>query len=374
MTATLGLVAGETSGDMLAAQMLAGLQQQIKLDVRGVAGKQLVSQGMQAWHGIDELSVRGYVEVIKHLPRLLAMRKSLMQRLVAWHPQLFIGVDAPDFNLALEAKLRAHKIKTVHFIGPSIWAWRYERIEKIRQAVDHLLLVFPFEKAIYDKEGITSTYVGHPLADKIPMEVPLHQHMVALLPGSRMDEVKAMGLEFLRAAKLMLESDHELRFVLPAASLQIESFIAELFAAHPSLREALGDRIQITSGQSHAAIAQASAVLVASGTASLEVALFKKPMVIAYKMPCLSYRLMKNKGYLPYIGLPNILAKEFAVPELVQDAATAQALAKAMLKQISDEQNRRYLVERFTTIHESLRCNCASRSANVLFELLSEKN
>ncbi len=368
----LGLAAGEASGDLLAAQMLAGLIEQTPVDSRGIAGPSLVRQGMQAWHTTDELSVRGYVEVIKHLPRLLKLRKNLAARLIEWKPDVFVGVDAPDFNIELERRLRAADIKTVHFIGPSVWAWRYERIKKVKAAADHVMLVFPFEKEIYDREGIAATYVGHPLADTIALEQPAlsaNDMMVALLPGSRLDEINAMAATFLEAASVLAKRHGSLKFVLPAANDAIAKRLRVILAGITDVNATLMGRLSITDGDSHGALAKANVVLVASGTATLEAALFKRPMVIAYKMPWLSYRLMKGKGYLPYIGLPNILANSLLVPEFIQEAAIPTTLADAIEAQLNDDLNASRLVDEFTKIHLSLRKGCASRAADVLLEL-----
>jgi lipid-A-disaccharide synthase len=368
----LGLAAGEASGDLLAAQMLAGLIEQAPVDAKGIAGPSLIRQGMQAWHTTDELSVRGYVEVIKHLPRLLKLRKHLAQRLIEWQPDVFVGVDAPDFNIELERRVREAGIKTVHFIGPSVWAWRYERIKKVKAAADHVMLVFPFEKEIYDREGIPATYVGHPLADTIAIEPPkinANDVTVALLPGSRLDEINAMAATFLEAASVLAKRHSTLKFILPAANEAIGKRLRVILAGMASVNEALMERLFITEGDSHGALAKASVALVASGTATLEAALFKKPMVIAYKMPWLSYRLMNGKGYLPYIGLPNILANSLLVPEFIQDAATPIALADALERQLADDQNASRLIDVFSKIHLSLRKDCAARAADVLLEL-----
>jgi lipid-A-disaccharide synthase len=368
----LGLAAGEASGDLLAAQMLAGLIEQVPVEAKGIAGPSLIRQGMQAWHTTDELSVRGYVEVIKHLPRLLKLRKNLARRFIDWQPDVFVGVDAPDFNIELERRVREAGIKTVHFIGPSVWAWRYERIKKVKAAADHVMLVFPFEKDIYDKEGIAATYVGHPLADTIaiePPEINTNDVTVALLPGSRLDEINAMAATFLEAASVLATRHTTLKFVLPAANKAIGKRLQVILSGMVNVNATLAGRLSITEGDSHGALAKASVVLVASGTATLEAALFKKPMVIAYKMPWLSYRLMKGKGYLPYIGLPNILANSLLVPEFIQDAATPIALADAIEGQLADDQNASRLIDVFSKIHLSLRKDCAARAADVLLEL-----
>jgi lipid-A-disaccharide synthase len=371
MTLSLGLVAGETSGDLLGARLLSGLAKSQPIDVRGVAGDKLIEQGMMPWNRIDELSVRGYVEVIRHLPRLLRLRSNLVKQFLDWRPSLFIGVDAPDFNIELERRLKAAGLKTVHFIGPSIWAWRYERIKKIKAAADHVLLVFPFEKAIYDKEGIPATYVGHPLADVITLDYiePDSAQTIALLPGSRFDEISAMALLFLQTAAHIAALNKEVKFVLPAASSAIESQIQNILKSSPQVGNLLGGRLEITQGQSHTALKRATTVLVASGTATLEAALFKRPMVIAYKMPWLSYQMMKDKGYLPYIGLPNILADDWLVPEYIQQAATPEALAQALLAQLDNGLEQRQLSARFMDIHASLKCDCPTRAAEAILSL-----
>jgi lipid-A-disaccharide synthase len=371
MTFSLGLVAGETSGDLLGARVLSGLAKSQAIDVRGIAGDKLIEQGMTPWNRIDELSVRGYAEVIRHLPRLLRLRASLVKQFIAWHPSLFIGVDAPDFNIELERRLKAAGLKTVHFIGPSIWAWRYERIKKIKAAADHVLLVFPFEKAIYDKEGIPSTYVGHPLADVIPLDyiAPDSAPTIALLPGSRFDEISAMALLFLQTATIIAAMNKAVKFVLPAASSAIDAQIQNILKSNPQLAQDLAGRLEVTLGQSHSALQRATTVLVASGTATLEAALFKRPMVIAYKMPWLSYRLMKDKGYLPYIGLPNILANEWLVPEYVQDAATAKTLALALVAQLDNPHQQGQLSTRFMQMHDSLKRDCPAKAAEAILSL-----
>ena len=375
----IAMVAGEASGDLLAASVLRGLHGlDPALDARGIGGPAMAGEGFQGWWSIDDLSVRGYVEVLASLPRLLRLRSSLARRVLAWHPELFVGVDAPDFNLALERRLRAAGIPVVHFISPSIWAWRAERIEAIRSAVDHMLLVFPFEVEIYRKAGIPATYVGHPLADAIPQQVDQAgarralglepaRVTIALLPGSRASELSYMAELFLQTAAWMHARRGDLQFVLPAAGAALYERLREHLAAR---REHDGLRLTLVQGRSHDALAAADTVLVASGTATLEAALFRRPMVIAYRMPWLSYRLMRNKGYLPWIGLPNILAGETLVPEFVQDAANAPALGAALFGQIDDAGGRERLAARFAQMHDELRQDCASRASRVLLEMI----
>jgi lipid-A-disaccharide synthase len=343
----------------------------------GIAGEQMIAAGCEAWHHVRELSVRGYAEVFAELPRLLRMRAGLRARLVRERPAVVVGVDSPDFNLKLETQVRAAGIPTVHYVGPSIWAWRGGRIEKIRAAASRVLLIFPFEQKIYDDAGIAASYVGHPLASQIPLVpdpvtargrlgVDLGAQagaLVAVLPGSRRAEVAHIGPPFVGAMQWMLEREPHLRFVLPAADGPLRAQIEGLLAAQPRVHAAT----LITNGASHACLEAADAVLVASGTATLEAALFKKPMVIAYRVPLLSVWIMKSiGGYLPYVGLPNILAGEFLVPEFLQDAATPAALGQAMFAQLEDDARRALLCERFTAIHETLRRDTPALAADAI--------
>jgi len=371
----LAMVAAEASGDLLASSMLRGLREHDpSLSAFGVGGPAMRAQRFEAWAGIEELSVRGYVEVLSALPRLLALRRSLARRILAQRPSAFVGIDAPDFNLGLERKLRERGIPTVHFIGPSVWAWRPERIESIRRAVDHMLLVFPFEKPIYDQAGIPATYVGHPLADVLTpsndksaarsaLELPTDRPVIALLPGSRPDEVRYMGRTVLETAAWIHRQRPDCHFVLPAASPALLEALK---------RQASGLSVQgslpltLVSGQSHKAMAAADTVLVASGTATLEAALLGRPMVIFYKMAGLSYLLMRNRGLLPWIGLPNILCRESLVPEFIQREATPQALGSALLAQLDDAPLCARLQQRFADMHGSLACGCAQRSAEAI--------
>ena len=372
------MVAGEKSGDLLAAAVLRGLRARApEVVARGVGGGAMASEGFERWWDVEALSVRGYVEVLRAYPRLLRMRRTLGDRMLAWRPSVFVGVDAPDFNLGLETRLRTAGLRTVHFISPSIWAWRAERIERIRQAVDRVLLVFPFEQAIYDKAGIPATYVGHPLADAIPSSTDAaaarvalglepDRPTVALLPGSRPAEVHYLGQRFVETALLMHAQRGDLQFVLPAASPALAQRLRMIITNLPGLR---GLRLTLVEGRSHEALAAADTVLVASGTASLEAALFRKPMVIAYRMAWLTHRLLLNRGYLPWIGLPNILAGETLVPEFIQDAATASAMARALLDQLDDRAGAARLADRFGLMHETLRRDCASRAAEAVLEV-----
>lgn len=377
----LGMVAGETSGDLLAASVLRGLHERLDeaggLQAAGIGGPAMDAQGFEAWWPSEALAVRGYVEVLRAYPRLLRTRNQLFARLKAWQPDVFVGVDAPDFNLDLEARLRAQGVRVAHFIGPSIWAWRGERIHTIARSVDHMLLVFPFEKPLYDQAGIAATYVGHPLADAIPLQadrsaaratlgLPDSGQVVAVLPGSRGSEITYIAPVFVQTIAWLARQRPELRFVVPAATPRI----------YQTLRRMLADAelpantdCRLIMGHSHEVMAASDTVLVASGTATLEVALFRRPMVIAYRMAWLSYQMMRRMGYLPWIGLPNILCQESVVPEFIQDAATPQAMGAALLAQLDDPAQAAGLAERFAALHEVLRQDCGRRAADALLNL-----
>ncbi len=375
---SVGIVAGEASGDLLAASLLRGLAGRIsKLVARGVGGPAMRDAGLDSWADISQLSVRGYAEVLAALPRLLMLRASIRRRMTALRPDVFVGVDAPDFNLALERRLRQSGIRTVHFISPSIWAWRPERIETIRQSVDHMLLVFPFEQALYDKAGIPATYVGHPLADVLEpvtdnsadrerLGISGTGPVIALLPGSRPDEIHYMARTFLQTADWIHRSRSDCRFIMPAANSQLFESLRKMASdAGMDGRVAL----TITSGQSHSAMRAADVVLVASGTATLEAALLGKPMTICYRMSPISYQLMRGKGLLPWIGLPNILCNETLVPEFIQDDATPATMGRSLLAQIDDLAGRKRLQERFEQMRSELRRGCGQRSAEVILSL-----
>jgi len=359
---SVGLVAGEASGDLLAAQLLRGLRQRWPdLHAAGIGGPQLQAAGFESWWPSEKLAVRGYVEVLRHYREIVGIRRQLKQRLLAEKPRLFIGVDAPDFNLDLEGDLRAAGIRTVHFVAPAVWAWRPERVEKIRRCTDHVLCIFPFEPELLARHGIAATYVGHPLAPLIPLEPDRDQaraglglapdaRVVALLPGSRKAEIEHLLPRFLQAARLMLRDQPGLRFVLPAVPALL-GLISEIVAG-----AGLQDAVQVTRGGSHQALAACDVTLIASGTATLEAALFKRPMVIAYHMNWLSWKLHQRKMLQPWVGLPNILAREFLVPELLQDAATPAALARETLAWLADDaaERRAALQQRFLALHHEL--------------------
>jgi lipid-A-disaccharide synthase len=367
------MVAGETSGDMLAGRLLSGLRPMLPTaDLHGIGGPRMQDAGFRSDWPMEKLAVRGLFEVLAHYREIKAIQTALKQQLLRERPALFIGVDAPDFNLSLEASLKASGIPTMHFIGPSIWAWRGGRIKKIAAAVSHMLVVFPFEERIYRDAGIDVTYVGHPLAEVIPMapdvaqarrtlDLPEGAPVVAILPGSRMSELKYNAVPFIEAARILLQRDPALRIVVPmAGAAQLRYFQQLMLEA--GLQDVPLQLIENASQGAHLALAAADAVLVASGTASLEVALFKKPMVIAYKMLRASWEILRHMGYQPWIGLPNILAREFLVPELLQQAATPTALAEALWFQLTDAVNR--------DMHHTLLRDTAQESAKAVMSMI----
>lgn len=377
---TVAMVAGEASGDLLASLLLEGLHKRLgeSVDYAGIGGRRMMEQGFVSHWPMETLSVNGYVEVLGSLREILATRREIREKLIAQPPLCFIGVDAPDFNFGLEVPLRRAGIPVVHFVSPSIWAWRGGRIRTIARAVDHILCLFPFEPEIYARAGIPATYVGHPLADVIPMVpdvagaratlgLPEGKRVVAVLPGSRQSEVKNLGATFFGAMARMHRMDGNLAFVVPAASAPLRAIIEGHALDHPELD------VTIVDGQSHLAMEAADVVLLASGTATLEAALYKKPMVISYKVPWLTAQIMKRQGYLPYVGLPNILSGRFVVPELLQDDATPEALARETLLQLNDEGNIAFLREHFTAMHETLKRNTASIAADVVVDLMHQR-
>ncbi|RFP19098.1 MULTISPECIES: lipid-A-disaccharide synthase [unclassified Duganella] len=375
---SVALVAGEPSGDLLAARLLSGLRPHLpEARFHGIGGEHMIAQGFESHWPMDKLTVRGLLAVIPRYREIKGIQNQLRDQLLAERPAAFIGADYPGFNLGLEEQLKAAGIPTIHYIGPQIWAWRGGRIKKIIKAVSHMLVVFPFEEEIYRQAGVPVTYVGHPLAELIPLApdvagarralgIPEDANVVTIMPGSRMSELKYNTAAFIGAARLLKQRDRTLRFVTPMAGERQRQYFLEL-VAQAGLQDV---EVQLLDGQSHTAIAAADAVLVASGTASLEVTLFKKPMVIAYRMMELEWQILRHFGYQPWIGLPNILAREFLVPELLQNAANPEALAEAMWKQLSDAPHRLRLSERFTDMHHSLLRNSAVESAAAVLKVI----
>ena len=394
-----GLVAGEASGDLLAGLLLDGLRARWpQLTTAGIGGAHMTAHGFDAWWPIEKLSVRGYLEVLPRLPELLRIRKQLGDRLLTERPDLFIGVDAPDFNFDLEARLKKAGIKTLHFVSPSFWAWRPEKLLKLKAAADHVLCLFPFEPELLAEHGIAATYVGHPLANVIPMQpdraaarrvlgLDENATVVALLPGSRAAEVKYLLSGFFQAAALIRQARPATQFIVPA----VPHLLTQIEAA--ARVSGLGDALKVVRGQSHAVLAACDVTLIASGTATLEAALFKRPMVIAYAMPAFSYRLMRKKRQLPWVGLPNVLCAPrewlhrpagmsahdmadrtdapFVVPELIQDAATPAALAQAVLDWLAAPEKIAQLQQRFTALHHELKRDTPRLATDAIETLLA---
>lgn len=377
---SLAMVAGETSGDLLASRMLTGLAPRLPdAYIHGIGGQHMEAMGFHSDYPMDKLTVRGLFEIIPKYRELKGIQNQLRDQLIAENPAAFIGVDYPGFNLGLEEQLKAAGIPTIHFIGPQIWAWRGWRIKKIIRAVSHILVIFPFEQEIYETAKVPVTYVGHPLAEVIPMHPDMQaaretlglnalQRVIAVLPGSRLSELKFMTPPFIDAIRLLKQREDSLQFVMPMAGEKQLNFFNTLVSQ--DVQQELN--IKTILGHSHTSMAAADGVIVASGTASLEVALHKKPMVIAYKMMQASYMIMRHMNYLPWIGLPNILAKETLVPELIQQAATPEAIADAIWRQINDAPLLDKLTIRFTEMHHSLLRDTANESAKAVCQVIGQ--
>lgn len=401
MTFSAAIVAGEPSGDLLAARMLRGLRaRDPDVQAKGIGGPAMAREGFEAWHPMDALSVFGYVDALRQAPRLIRTWRDTRRRTLDWRPDVFVGVDAPDFNLRLEEKLRAAGIPTVHFVGPSIWAWRFERIHQIRRAVSHMLVLFPFEVELYREQGVPVTYVGHPLAELIPalpdraaararLGLQAGRRVLALMPGSRESEIRLLAPRFLEAARILTHQDPDLEFVVPVVNegrrAQFEAILAQypvprcrvlsaLPETEPGAAPERADGLD-TSGWPIAwhAMEAADAVLVASGTATLEAALFKRPLVISYVITPWMRRIMAWKSgqdapSLPWVGLPNILEREFVVPELLQEAATPQALAEHTWAALTDAGLAERVGQRFSALHETLNRDTPGLAAQAILE------
>lgn len=369
------MVAGEASGDWLGANLLREMRLRWpEMCACGIGGSAMAAQGFEAWWPSERLAVRGYVEVLPRYLELVRMRKELGRRIERARPDLFIGIDAPDFNLDLEIRLRACGIKTIHYVSPSFWAWRADKVGKLKRAADLVLCVFPFEPALLQAQGIRASYVGHPLASVIPLQADQAQArvalglnpldtVVALLPGSRADEVKHLTGRFLSAASILAKTRPDMRFVLPA--------IPSLFGQLRRAVQVAGmvERVMVLDGRSHEALAACDLSLVASGTATLEAALFKRPMVIAYHMNPLSWRITNVKRLQPWVGLPNILCQDMVVPELLQERATPQALAQAVMAWLEQPERAGALRRKFTAMHQTLRRDSAALALQAIEDL-----
>ncbi len=361
MSKGIAWLAGEASGDYIASLVLPHIQAAYPEErMFGIGGEKMRAAGLEVWHPSSRLAVRGYVEVLRRLPGLIMLQKEMKRRVLEINPRAFIGVDAPDFNLAIEGFLRERGIKTIHFVCPSIWAWRPERIETIKKAVDHMLLVFPFEKTLMDEARVESTYIGHPLAGIIPVEpdkeaarerlkLETAGPLFAVMPGSREAEVAGCAPRFFAACEKVLHFDAKAQFVIPAADSERRAQIEALLMGYPHLKNST----TVVDGQSHAVMEASDAVLLASGTAALEAALFKRPMVVGYSMPALTGMMMQKKGIINYVSLPNILAGELLVPELLQYFCRPEPLAYALWNAY-EKRNDARLMGHFYAMHESL--------------------
>jgi lipid-A-disaccharide synthase len=373
------MVAGEASGDLLAAHLIDALRRHLpQAHFYGIGGPKMQAAGFDALWPSETLAVNGLFEVLRHYRALSGIRKRLGRRLIADRPDVFIGIDAPDFNLGLEARLKRKGIPTVHYVSPSIWTWRGGRIKTIGESVSQILALFPFEPPLYRARGIAVSYVGHPLADLLPvavdraaarekLDVPQDRLVFALLPGSRQSEVSRLAATFIETAKLLERRFGNVLFLVPLISRQTREMFEQQLR-HTADADELPMRILF--GHAQDAMAAADAVLVASGTATLEAALLKRPMVIAYKVARSTAFLMRRMGYLPYVGLPNILAGRFVVPEFLQEDCTADNLAQALGNLVCDTETCARLTSLFTDMHHELRQNTAERAAQAILPML----
>ncbi|TXR41057.1 lipid-A-disaccharide synthase [Ectopseudomonas mendocina] len=367
----VALVAGEASGDILGCGLMQAIKQRHPdAEFIGVGGARMEAEGLKSFFPMERLAVMGLVEVLGRLFELLRRRRQLARELIAAKPDVFIGIDAPDFNLGLELKLRRAGIKTVHYVSPSVWAWRQKRVLKIREACDLMLTLFPFEAQFYDEHKVPVRFVGHPLADAIPqqadraaareaLDLPQDEPVVALMPGSRGGEVARLGELFLDAAIRLRALRPGIRFLLPCATPERRVQLEQMLAGRDL-------PLTLLNGRSHEALAACDAVLIASGTATLEALLYKRPMVVAYRVAPLTYRILKRLVKSPYISLPNLLAERLLVPELIQDAATPEALAQAVAPLIDGGQVQ---TEGFDVIHRALRRDASVLAADAVLKL-----
>ncbi len=397
---TFALVAGEASGDLLGAGLIGSLRQRFpQARFIGIGGPQMIAAGLDAWYPAEKLSVMGLVEVIRHLPELLRIRRDVYKRVRAASPNCFIGIDAPDFNLPLERKLKATGIRTVHYVSPSVWAWREGRAKKIGRSADRVLCLFPMEPPIYARHGVDARFVGHPLADDFPLEperdnaraalsIPQSAHILALLPGSRLGEISRLGSIFLAAAVRLRRLHPGLQIISPMANTRCRAAFEALLSAPPGPEvdsddnpptqeewQALRSVLTVLDGNAHRAMIAADLLLLASGTAALEAMLAKRPMVVSYRLSAMTAFIVRSLGLLKIkrYSLPNILAGEDLVPELMQEECTPSKIATALETWISDTKNTANIIARFGEIHRDLRRNASQSAAESIAELIARK-
>jgi len=376
-TLRIGVVAGEPSGDLLGADLIHALRQVYPhFTIEGIGGAQMIAAGCQSFFAMECLSVMGVFEVLRRLPQILTIRHSLIQYFLQNPPDIFIGIDAPDFNLRVEEKLKAAGIPTLHYVSPTVWAWKQWRLKKIARAVNKILVLLPFEAKFYEDYKIPVKFVGHPLADSIPLQsnkqharrelnISLDKTVIAILPGSRANEIKYLGKLFLETAQWCHQKNPDLLFVAPMVNQTIcEQFSALVKTVAPELP------LQLVMGRAEQVMAAADVVLLASGTATLQTMLVKRPMVVAYQMSKLSFAIAKRMVKTSYISLPNLLANKALVPELIQDQATVENLGAALLNYLSASDQNAALIKEFTLIHEKMRQNASQQAAQAVLELV----
>ena len=387
MTMRFALVAGEASGDLLGAGLIAALRERFPDAVfAGVGGPRMQAAGLEAWHSAEELAVMGLAEVVKHLPRLLALRRDVRRRVLAFKPDAFIGIDAPDFNFGLERKLKAKGIRTVHYVSPSVWAWRAKRAAKIGRSADLVLCLFPFEPAIYAKHGVDAAFVGHPLADAFaldPAQAPARAALglrddvpvLAVLPGSRLGEIRRLGADFIGAVALLQKQLPGLEVVAPMANDACRRAFEGLLKSRQIAGGESTIAIRVLDGHAHEAMIAADAILLASGTAALEAMLAKRPMVVAYRVSPLTYRIVMGLHMLEVnrYSLPNVLAGRDLVPELMQDACTPDALANALLPSLAERRPPLPLVAEYRHLHLELRRDASRTAAAAIAGLVAAR-
>jgi lipid-A-disaccharide synthase len=375
----IAMVAGEASGDLLGGRLIEALGRRIPgASFAGIGGPRMIAAGLESWYPQERLAVRGFVEVLRHLREILALRRDVARRLLAEPPQLFLGIDSPEFNLGLERRLKTAGVSTAHMVSPQVWAWRKGRVHSIQRSVSQLLVLFPFEEALYHGAGVGVTYVGHPLADEIPdridragvrveLRLPARAKVVTVLPGSRQSEIEMMAEPFIETARLVARAVPDARFLVPLVTRETRALFEE--AVYRCNAQELP--MTLLFGHARDALAACDVALAASGTVTLEAALSHRPMVIAYRVAPLSFAIAKRLVRVPHIGLPNILCGEAVAPEFLQDEVTPDNLAQAVANLLADEPVRRRIEHRFERLHSELRCDAAERAADALMPLLA---